>query len=260
MNTIGDRIKEVRNDFNLNQDSFGGRIGLKKSALSLVEKNKRALTDSVLRNIINEFCVNEPWLKDGIGKKYNEKIKKEKEFLQNELQFMSSTLLDRQTTFFKRLKEFDEHEQLEMVTSLEEIYSILNPPGLDEKDYFDYYEIVSGMFLEINRYIDALGQPTKPNSNSICGFLKIFQDDILKFTKLFIPDIDIVTADESVTGTVLPNPMDAKLAELVSIYNGMSDKDKEETLSFVKFKLSQKKKGSPSTFVHGEEATAKMDA
>lgn len=81
MSDIGSRIKEIRKDHALTQEKFGQIIGLKDSAVSMLEKNDRRLTESVIKNIISQFCVNEIWLKDGFGEKYNEALLKKKTIL-----------------------------------------------------------------------------------------------------------------------------------------------------------------------------------
>lgn len=40
MNTIGERIKEVRKDFSLTQTEFGKKIGVSHSHISKIESNK----------------------------------------------------------------------------------------------------------------------------------------------------------------------------------------------------------------------------
>lgn len=65
--SVGERVKAVRKDAGLTLDEFGARIGLKNAALSLIENNKRALTDTVAKSIAREFGVSEEWLRTGEG-------------------------------------------------------------------------------------------------------------------------------------------------------------------------------------------------
>jgi transcriptional regulator with XRE-family HTH domain len=71
MTDIGSRIKEIREDFKLTQEQFREKIGLKKSSVSGVEKDKQGISDSVTKLITKEFCVNEKWLLNGIEEKYH---------------------------------------------------------------------------------------------------------------------------------------------------------------------------------------------
>ena len=45
-------------------------IGLKKSALSLIESGRNAVTPQVVKSICREFNVNEEWLRDGTGEMF----------------------------------------------------------------------------------------------------------------------------------------------------------------------------------------------
>lgn len=65
--TQGERVKEIRKSLGFTLDKFGERIGLKKSALSLIENGKNVLTDGNILSICREYNVNEKWLRDGEG-------------------------------------------------------------------------------------------------------------------------------------------------------------------------------------------------
>lgn len=66
--TINERIKYLRkNELNFTLDKFGERLGVKKSALSLIESGKNNVTDQMFKAICREFNVNEEWLRYGTG-------------------------------------------------------------------------------------------------------------------------------------------------------------------------------------------------
>lgn len=65
--TTGERVRNIRKEVGLTLDEFGARIGLKNAAVSLIENNRRALTDTVAKAIAREFNVSEEWLKTGKG-------------------------------------------------------------------------------------------------------------------------------------------------------------------------------------------------
>ena len=72
---IGERVKFIRTDEThmrkaLTLDQFGERIGLKKSALSLLENGKSNITDQTVKSICREFNVSEEWLRYGRGDPY----------------------------------------------------------------------------------------------------------------------------------------------------------------------------------------------
>ena len=62
-----ERVRKVRKSYGLTLDKFGERIGLKKSAVSLIESGKNSLTDANIKSICREFNVNEEWLRYGTG-------------------------------------------------------------------------------------------------------------------------------------------------------------------------------------------------
>ena len=68
--TEGDRVKIIRKELNLTLEKFGERIGLKKSALSLIESGRNALSDQACTSICREFHVNESWLRTGEGEAF----------------------------------------------------------------------------------------------------------------------------------------------------------------------------------------------
>lgn len=72
--TQGERVKEIRKSekVNLTMEKFGERIGLKKSAVSLIESGKNALTDANIKSICREFGVDYMWLTTGEGEMFVE--------------------------------------------------------------------------------------------------------------------------------------------------------------------------------------------
>lgn len=70
--TIGERISLLRKSLNLNQDEFGKRINVTRSAVSNYEKGLRNVMDRVISDICREFYVNEDWLRNGIGEMFKE--------------------------------------------------------------------------------------------------------------------------------------------------------------------------------------------
>lgn len=98
--TQGSRIKQLRKDLNLTLDKFGKRIGLKKSALSLIENEKNDLTDANAKSICREFNVREEWLRTGEGEMYVHLTRSEKI-----TGFAAEVLNDEEESFRRRLLE-----------------------------------------------------------------------------------------------------------------------------------------------------------
>ncbi len=64
--TIGQRIREIRKHYGLNQTDFGERIGLKQTAIGLYENDQRGVADRTILLICEKYSVREEWLRDGI--------------------------------------------------------------------------------------------------------------------------------------------------------------------------------------------------
>ena len=69
MNT---RIKELRKHFDMNQEEFGARIGVKRSTITNYETGDRVPLDAVVTSICKEFGVSEWWLRNGEGEMFAE--------------------------------------------------------------------------------------------------------------------------------------------------------------------------------------------
>ena len=68
--TQNERVKEIRQTLKLTLEKFGEPIGLKKSALSLIENGKNSLTDANIKAICREFGVDYIWLTTGDGEMF----------------------------------------------------------------------------------------------------------------------------------------------------------------------------------------------
>ena len=70
---MNNRVREIRkhpSHSNNTLEKFGESIGIKKSALSLIENGKNALTEQNIKSICREYNVNEEWLRTGEGEMF----------------------------------------------------------------------------------------------------------------------------------------------------------------------------------------------
>lgn len=67
-----ERVKEVRKTLGLTLEKFGDRLGIKKAAVSKIEKGENSLTDANIKAICREFSVDYMWLTTGEGEMFVE--------------------------------------------------------------------------------------------------------------------------------------------------------------------------------------------
>lgn len=64
------RIRELRNELSMTQDAFAAELGIKKSALSMIETGKTKLSERNREIIIDKFNINTAWLDSGEGEMF----------------------------------------------------------------------------------------------------------------------------------------------------------------------------------------------
>ena len=69
---MGGRVKELRKALGLSGEKFGEKIGLTRSAISDIERERNGLSDSNVLAICREFNVNEEWLRFGTGEMFKD--------------------------------------------------------------------------------------------------------------------------------------------------------------------------------------------
>lgn len=70
--TQNERVKEVRKTLGLTLEKFGDRLGIKKAAVSKIEKGENSLTDANIKAICREFSIDYMWLTTGEGEMFVE--------------------------------------------------------------------------------------------------------------------------------------------------------------------------------------------
>lgn len=77
MSTINERVKQIRTSLpgKLSMEAFGKRLGVTKTAISLVESGKNALSDQMCLAICREFDVDEVWLRTGQGEMFRQRTR-----------------------------------------------------------------------------------------------------------------------------------------------------------------------------------------
>lgn len=67
---MNERIKELRKTLGLTLEKFGERLGVKKTAISKIERGENNLTEQMFKSICREFNVSEEWLRNGSGEMF----------------------------------------------------------------------------------------------------------------------------------------------------------------------------------------------
>ncbi len=136
MTTTGSRIREIRKENKLTQEQFGEKIGIKDSAVSMLEKNERRLTSSVIKNIVAQFCINDMWLMDGTGEKYNNDLLNKKIIFSKPLE---NSMLD----IIKKIQALEDSQHEKVLKFLECLNLNKNPENIimseDEKNLLTLY-------------------------------------------------------------------------------------------------------------------------
>lgn len=70
METLAERIKQVRKDAGLSMETFGEKIGITKQSVSRIEKEQNAPAETTIRTICSKFGVDYYWLTTGEGEPY----------------------------------------------------------------------------------------------------------------------------------------------------------------------------------------------
>ncbi len=64
---MNERVKQLRKALGLSGEKFGARLGVTRTAVSLIESGKNNLSEANILSICREFNVNEEWLRTGNG-------------------------------------------------------------------------------------------------------------------------------------------------------------------------------------------------
>ncbi len=95
---MNERLKKLRKELGLTMESFGHRIGVGKTTISMIETGKSSLTDRNISTICKEWHVNESWLREGSGDMFITLSRDEKI-----AEFIGSVQFEAEDSFKKRL-------------------------------------------------------------------------------------------------------------------------------------------------------------
>lgn len=67
MSTVGERIRQVRKNYNLTQVELGKLIGISGAGVGKIETNVSQPTEAAIKLICSKYHVNYLWLTEGLG-------------------------------------------------------------------------------------------------------------------------------------------------------------------------------------------------
>ena len=70
-NTPGGRVRSIRKELDMKQDELSSILGVGKSALSMIETGKAALSERNRNILVQELNVNPDWIETGKGEMFN---------------------------------------------------------------------------------------------------------------------------------------------------------------------------------------------
>ena len=125
---MNERIKAARKALGLTMEQFGKRVGLSKSAISLIESGKNGTTEQTVASICREFGVNGMWLRTGEGEMFDQSTESSLDRLAAEyhLDERKKAII----SAFLKLSTADQEAILRYVDSLAAELSV-SPPALD---------------------------------------------------------------------------------------------------------------------------------
>lgn len=105
--TINERVREVRKSKGLTLEKFGQPLGLKKSALSVIENGINNASEQLIKSICREYSIDENWLRTGEGD-------------------MSSLELDEDTVLIESLLNDVDEPVYELIKKFMKLYNSFN--------------------------------------------------------------------------------------------------------------------------------------
>lgn len=140
MNTLGQRIKTIRNEQSLTQQQFADSISVSRPFISRVEADKENPSDSLLKLISATYNVKFDWLKTGNGDKQS----RPRPYAELQNQILNSDTLD------LLLKNGNEKNYSFCLSVL---MSILQNPKIEPGSRLFYIEQIKMILVSIDYYL-----------------------------------------------------------------------------------------------------------
>lgn len=141
METIANRLKEIRTSHGLNQIEFSQRIGVTNAHISRIEKGITVPSEALMKLICKEFGVNEEWLKLGTEPMYID-----------DLEYFTGKILSNSTDLFNKLLRSEDENIRYRAAKLNELFAeITNVDNLANDDKIVFLDLLINMFSTIQK-------------------------------------------------------------------------------------------------------------
>ena len=158
MQTIKDRIKEIRKYYKLNQEEFGEKIGVSRYVIVNIELDRVEPKELIINHICDIYSVNKEWLLTGNGSM----LKETKNTLLKTLA-LEYDLDDIDISIIKNYMESSKGQRKNFVTLLK---ALANTPD-DKKSYTEKMEQVSNELLASEKATKYTVSTTTNTTNDI---------------------------------------------------------------------------------------------
>ena len=157
---IWERLHAVRKDQGLNQEDFGKRIGVTRSAVCNYENQTRPIGDQVIRAVCREFGVSETWLRHGVGQQYEPQPDS----------VIDQLISEYKCTKFEGdfLRAYFQMSEVERMSFVQCVYRLMAPvmKSLDGKNPFADYQVATH---GVDGYAETIGGKTKEELQEMVG-------------------------------------------------------------------------------------------
>lgn len=176
MNTIGDRVKELRkNECFMTQAQFAKHLGVTNAHISKIEKGLTVPSEALIKLICKSFNVSEYWLKDGITPMYRYQIEDEAEKNLDFTTFKYNTLLLDKNPLVRLTAS-----QLQMTFT-----NITNSDNIHEDEKLQYLRTILQLLKHINETIEMFKQ-CHENKN-----MQLSENDTEELLKFSVRNIEL---------------------------------------------------------------------
>lgn len=153
MNTINDRIKEIRKNNKLNQKQFAQILGISQTHISKIESNKDMPSKKLQKLMCIEFNINEHWLETGEGSINHSKL--------NEDIIVNESII-KTKNYLQNASKSEKVLYANLLSELPKLLSNLNLSRFKDNNEYENQVLntIFDVFVQFMKYVDFLNDKT----------------------------------------------------------------------------------------------------